>query len=72
MRPPLSHYTGFRMPLYPIAPVLFVLAEFAIVVNTFYRYPRNSALGPLLILTGVPVFFYWRRHAILHDATPQR
>ncbi len=60
---------SFHMPLYPWAPALFVLAECGIVGNMLIRSPRNSLLGVLLILTGVPVYYYWRRRS---NAEPQR
>ena len=41
---------------YPIAPAIFVLASLAIVVNAFYRSPGPSALGLLVIASGIPLY----------------
>jgi len=49
------------VPLYPITPVLFVIAGLGIVVNTFYADWKNARIGALIIAAGVPVFFLWRR-----------
>ena len=46
---------------YPIAPAIFVLASFAIVVNAFYRSPGPSALGLLVIASGIPLYVWLTR-----------
>lgn len=51
----------FRTPGYPWLPALFILSAAGVVVNTIYRYPVDTARGIVLILTGVPVFFWWQR-----------
>jgi len=43
-----------------VAPAIFVVACFAIVVNTVWGAPRTALLGCLLIAAGLPVF-YWSR-----------
>jgi APA family basic amino acid/polyamine antiporter len=47
-------------PLYPITPVLFVLAGLGIVVNTFVADWKNARIGALIIAAGVPIFYLWR------------
>jgi APA family basic amino acid/polyamine antiporter len=44
-----------------VAAALFTAIAAAVVVNTVYRSFRQSLLGLLLIVAGVPVFFLWRR-----------
>jgi basic amino acid/polyamine antiporter, APA family len=48
---------------YPWTPAIFVLVSLAIVVNAFYSDPRISGLGTLIILAGVPVYYFFRRRA---------
>jgi APA family basic amino acid/polyamine antiporter len=48
-------------PLYPLTPILFVVAGLGIVANTFYADWKNARIGVLIIAAGVPVFFLWRR-----------
>jgi APA family basic amino acid/polyamine antiporter len=45
---------------YPITPVLFVAASFAIVANTLAANPRDGAIGLGVVLVGLPVFFILR------------
>ncbi len=46
---------------YPVAPAIFVLASLAIVVNAFYRSPGPSALGLLVIGSGIPLYMWLTR-----------
>lgn len=52
---------GFRTPGHPVTTVFFVLACFAVVASTVFKYPANSAIGLAILLTGVPVYFLWRK-----------
>lgn len=51
----------WRMPLYPLPPLLFMLAGVGLVVNTFITDPQNAIAGTAIISLGVPAFFIWRR-----------
>jgi basic amino acid/polyamine antiporter, APA family len=42
---------------YPLAPALFIVASAALLYYTFSSNIRYSALGSLVILAGVPVYF---------------
>jgi basic amino acid/polyamine antiporter, APA family len=42
---------------YPLAPALFILASAPLLCYTFTSNLKNSALGSLVILAGVPVYF---------------
>jgi basic amino acid/polyamine antiporter, APA family len=46
---------------YPIAPGIFVLASLAIVLNAVYRNPGPSALGLLVIGSGIPLYVWLTR-----------
>ncbi len=48
---------------YPIVPALFVLASGVLLYYTFTDNLLNSAVGSLVILAGVPVFYYFRRRS---------
>lgn len=52
---------GFRTPGHPVTTLGFVIACFLVVASTIYKYPANSAVGLAILLTGVPVYFLWRR-----------
>ena len=52
-----------RVPGHPFTTVLFCLACAAIVGNTIYRYPANTWIGIAILLSGIPVYYLWRRRA---------
>jgi APA family basic amino acid/polyamine antiporter len=51
----------FKVPGYPVTPVLFVLSAVAIVVNTLVAQPKQGLLGVLVMMTGVPAYLLWKR-----------
>jgi APA family basic amino acid/polyamine antiporter len=51
---------SFRVPGHPFTTALFAAACALIVAATIYKYPANSAVGLLIVATGVPVYFLWR------------
>ena len=59
----------YRVPVYPVTPLLFVLAALAIVGNAIYGAVKDPhELGYLLVaivimLLGLPAYFFWSRHA---------
>ncbi|MCC6317449.1 MAG: amino acid permease [Gemmatimonadaceae bacterium] len=53
----------FRVPGYPVTPVLFVLAAAAIVGNTIVSQPGRAAVGVGMVLLGAPAYAMWRRRA---------
>jgi APA family basic amino acid/polyamine antiporter len=54
-------YRPFRVPGYPVVPLLFVATALAIVVNTLIATPRESGIGLAFIALGIPV--YWLQRA---------
>jgi len=50
----------FRVPGYPVTPLLFVAAAAAVVVNTIVTQPGRAAMGLIVTAVGVPFFFVWR------------
>jgi basic amino acid/polyamine antiporter, APA family len=61
---PVTHPVPFWR--YPLAPALFILASAPLLYYTFTSNLKNSALGSLVILVGVPVYFAFalRRRAV--------
>jgi basic amino acid/polyamine antiporter, APA family len=51
----------FRVPGYPVTPVLFVVSAAAIVVNTLVAQPVRGAIGLAVVLVGSPAYLLWRR-----------
>ena len=52
---------AWPMPLVPVAPVVIVIAAVAIVVNQLRLDPGESAIGLGMVLSGLPVYWLWRR-----------
>ena len=52
---------GFRVPGHPVTTGLFVAACALTVLGTVYKYPHNSAIGLVIVVTGIPAYFFWRR-----------
>jgi basic amino acid/polyamine antiporter, APA family len=50
---------GYRAPGHPYTTTVFVLACWLVVINTIYKYPRNSLLGMFILLLGLPVYALW-------------
>ncbi len=53
----------FRVPGYPVTPVVFVLAAAVIVLNTVMSQPGQAAIGIGVVLLGAPAYALWRRRA---------
>lgn len=51
---------AYRALGYPVTPALFVAAAAFVVVSSVLANPRNALYGTLLLVAGVPVFFFWR------------
>lgn len=51
----------FMMPGHPYSTGLFIAVCVFVVVNTIYQYPTNTLVGIGILLTGIPVYFYWKR-----------
>lgn len=47
---------------YPVVPALFVLFCAALIVITCISQPREAGIGIVLMLTGVPMYWWWNRN----------
>jgi APA family basic amino acid/polyamine antiporter len=52
--------TAFRVPGHPWTTLLFIAAEWAVVVATFTNDPLRSSIGLVIALAGLPIYFFWR------------
>ena len=60
---------SFRVPGYPLLPLLFIGTIGWVVVETMLSNPANAGIGVLIMLAGVPVYLVWRR--LFSGARPQ-
>ncbi len=56
----------YRVSGYPLVPLLYVAIALFFIVYIIIGDPLNSGKGLFLILTGVPVYSYWKRKKISH------
>jgi APA family basic amino acid/polyamine antiporter len=50
-----------RVILYPLSPIILILFSLALVINTFIVQPVQSVVGLILMLSGIPVYFYYKK-----------
>jgi APA family basic amino acid/polyamine antiporter len=53
----------YRLWGYPAVPITFTAAALTIVANALVRSPKESGIGLILVLAGVPIFLIWGRKA---------
>jgi basic amino acid/polyamine antiporter, APA family len=54
----------YRTLGYPVVPILFVAGASVLLLTTIRDRPRESLMGIVLILLGLPFYFYWRKAAL--------
>lgn len=52
---------GFRMPGHPWTTLVFVGAFWALAINTVVQNPQSAGIGVLILLAGIPAYFFWQR-----------
>lgn len=51
----------YRVPGYPFVPIIFVLVAITLLYSTLLNSPRESGIGLVLIIAGLPFYFYWKK-----------
>ena len=49
---------------YPFVPIISILVAGLLIVDLAFLAPATSGIGMLIVLTGVPVYFLWRKPAV--------
>ena len=52
----------YRVLGYPLVPISFVGVAVMLLGTTLVKSPRESIMGLLLIVAGIPFYYYWKRH----------
>jgi APA family basic amino acid/polyamine antiporter len=60
-----NHARPFKVPAYPLLPIFYVLFASIVVVGQIYTSPQYSGFGLLIILSGLPAYFFWRRKIVV-------
>jgi APA family basic amino acid/polyamine antiporter len=47
----------YKVPLYPVIPLVAILGGAYIVINTIFTQPMNAGVGLALTLIGLPIYF---------------
>jgi APA family basic amino acid/polyamine antiporter len=55
-----DEYRPYRVPGYPVTPLIFILAAVALVANTVIADPWDSAKGIAVVLAGAPIYLIWQ------------
>jgi len=50
----------YRVPGHPWTTLLFITAEWLVVLSTFARDPVRSFIGLGIALAGLPIYFFWQ------------
>lgn len=59
IREPRMH-RPYKVPAYPWIPVFFILFCVLLTAMSFYESPLKSMMGLLLIVSGLPFYYYWK------------
>lgn len=51
----------YRVPFYPVLPAVLVASATALVIASVYERPVESLYGLATILSGIPLYLFWRR-----------
>ena len=51
----------YRVLGYPVVPAIFVLVAIALLYSTLMSSPRESGIGLVLIIAGLPFYSFWKR-----------
>ncbi|MDP9229409.1 MAG: amino acid permease [Bacteroidota bacterium] len=46
---------------YPVIPIIIILFSVILIINTVMVQPKQSAIGAVLVLSGVPLYFYFNK-----------
>ncbi len=49
-----------RSPGHPFTTLFFIAVCWLVVANTIYTFPANSLIGIGIMLTGIPVYLFWK------------
>lgn len=56
-----THPQHFHAPLHPILPITLVCGAAALVISSVLERPIESLYGAATVLSGIPLYYAWRR-----------
>lgn len=55
----------YRTSGYPAVPIVSMILAGLLIVDLAYLAPETSGIGIFIVLTGVPVYFLWRKRTVI-------
>jgi APA family basic amino acid/polyamine antiporter len=52
---------------YPVVPIISIVLAGLLIVDLAWLAPATSGIGILIVLTGVPAYFFWRRGILMRS-----
>ena len=52
---------------YPFVPIIYIVIAVLFVLDLAYLAPRTAGIGYLIVLTGIPIYFLWRKRGVTED-----
>jgi len=71
LRKRAGYSPAYRVWGYPLVPLVFIVSSVYIVVNQIVHDPKKSAMGLLLVLAGLPIYYLWLRTPSSSPSTAQ-
>jgi APA family basic amino acid/polyamine antiporter len=56
-----SKTSTYKLPGFPVIPLIYVLAGISILILGFFERPVESSIAIGMVLIGIPVFFWFKR-----------
>lgn len=60
-RDPANVPHRYQAPPYPFLPATLIMGALALVIYSLLQRPVESLLGAATVLSGIPLYFLWRR-----------
>jgi APA family basic amino acid/polyamine antiporter len=57
-----SREAGWRVPGHPVTTVFFIAASWLVVLDSMYKFTRNTAIGFAILAAGIPAYWLWNKH----------
>jgi APA family basic amino acid/polyamine antiporter len=51
----------YRTIGYPVVPLIYIVIAGVLIIDLAYLAPSTSGIGYLLVLTGIPIYLFWKR-----------
>lgn len=51
---------------YPLVPLIYIALAGLFILDLAYLAPSTSGIGYLLVFTGIPVYFIWRKRSVVN------